>query len=94
MNYNLIAQAILFCSSIGLGQLIFRKMPILSNLPETIGTEDGELFLEKIKKEIKEKNPLKEIQYEDLLGNALKNIRILFFNYFCYWRTYVFSRNY
>ena len=78
MNYNLIAQIVLFCSSIGLGQMIFRKIPILSGLSETIETEDRELFLEKIKKGIKEKNPLKGIQYEDLLREALKNVRILF----------------
>ena len=78
MNCNLIAQVILFCSSIGLGQMIFRKIPVLSGLPETVEVRDEEKLLSKIKKEIEEKNPLKEVQYEDLLGRALKRVRILF----------------
>ena len=78
MNYNLIAQAILFCSSIGLGQMIFRKMPIMSSLPEIAETKEKEKLFVKLQREIKEKNPLKEVQYEDLLRGALKKIRILF----------------
>ena len=78
MNCNLIAQVILFCSSIGLGQMIFSKMPILSGLPETIEVNDGEKLLEKVKNQIKETNPLKEVKYEHLLGQVLKKVRILF----------------
>jgi len=78
MNYNLIAQVILFCSSIGLGQMIFRKMSILSGLPETAEIKKDEKLFIRLQKEIKEKNPLKEIQYEDLLRKALKKVRILF----------------
>lgn len=78
MNYNLIAQVILFCSSIGLIQIIFRKMSVLSSLPEDIKTEVREGFFTKVKKELKEKNPLEKAKYEDLLGKVLKNIRIVF----------------
>ena len=78
MNYNFIAQVILFCSSVGLGQMILRKMSILSGLFEIVQTKKEEKLLTKLKKEIREKNPLKEVQYEDLLGKALKRIRVLF----------------
>jgi len=78
MNYNLVAQVILFCSSVGLGQMIYRKIPILSSLSETIETKEGDKILTKLKKGIKEKNPLNEIQYEDLLETVLKKVRILF----------------
>ena len=78
MNYNLIAQSILFCSSVGLGQMIFRKMSILYSLPETIEIKEEEKLFTKLQKKIKERNPLKEVQYEDLLRGALKKIRILF----------------
>ena len=78
MNYNLIAQVILFCSSIGLAQMIFRKMPVLSGLSEVIDIKEEDKLFTKLKKEIKEKNPLKEVQYEDLLRGVLKKVRILF----------------
>ena len=78
MNYNLIAQVILFCSSIGLVQMIFRKMPVLSGLSEVIDIKEEDKLFTKLKKEIKEKNPLKEVQYEDLLRGVLKKVRILF----------------
>ena len=78
MNYNLIAQVILFCSTVGLGQMIFRKMPILSGLSEAIETKEEEKLLVKLGKEVKEKNPLKDVQYEDLLQGILRRVRILF----------------
>jgi len=78
MNCNLIAQVILFCSSIGLGQMIFRKMSILSGLSEVVEIKEEEKLFTKLKREIKEKNPLRDVQYEDLLGKVLKKIRILF----------------
>ena len=78
MNYNLVAQVVLFCSSIGLGQMIFRKMPVLSGLPDSIEEKEEQKILTKLKKGIKEKNPLKDVQYEDLLGTVLKKVRILF----------------
>ena len=52
MNYNLIAQVILFCSTVALGQMIFRKMPILSSLSEVAETKEEEKLLTKIKGEI------------------------------------------
>ena len=78
MNYNLIAQVILFCSTVALGQMIFRKMPILSGLSEVVETKEEEKLLTKLKEEIKEKNPLKDVQYEDLLESVLKKVRIFF----------------
>jgi len=58
--------------------MIFVKMPVLSGLPETIEVKDGEKLIEKVKKQIKETNPLKEVKYEHLLGQVLKRVRILF----------------
>ena len=78
MNYNLIAQVILFCSTVALGQMILRKIPILSSLSEVAETKEEEKLLTKLKDEIKEKNPLKDVQYEDLLQGVLKKIRFLF----------------
>ena len=78
MNYNLVAQVVLFCSSIGLGQMIYRKMPILAGLSEAAETREEDKLLTKLKKGIKQKNPLKDVQYEDLLETVLKKVRILF----------------
>ena len=78
MNYNLIAQVILFCSTAGLAQMIFRKMPILSGLSEAVEIKEEEKLLVKLGKEVKEKNPLKDVQYEDLLQGVLRRVRILF----------------
>ena len=78
MNYNLVAQIILFCSSVGLVQMIFSKIPVLSDLPEVSEIENKSKIFSKLKKDIEEKNPLKDVQYEDLLENVLKKIRFLF----------------
>lgn len=52
-------------------------MSILSGLPEVIEIKEEELFT-KLKRKIKEKHPLKDVQYEDLLEKVLKKVRILF----------------
>ena len=79
MNYNLIAQLVLLGSTIGLGQIIFSKISVLSSLPNKINIEiDKKEVLVKIKDGIKETNPLKHVKYEDFLWQFLKKIRILF----------------
>jgi len=55
MNYNLVAQIILFCSSVGLAQMIYRKMPILSGLSEAMEVKEEDKILSKLKEGIKEK---------------------------------------
>ena len=78
MNYNLISQVTLLLSSIGLGFMVFNKIPVLSELSEAKEIKDKEALVSKIKKEIKIKNPLENIRYEDFLGRILKKVRMLF----------------
>ncbi len=58
----------------GMGAMIFRKIPILVELPEV--AEKGEPISSKLKKKIKEWNPFKNFSYERLLQKLLSKIRI------------------
>ncbi|MDI6603314.1 MAG: hypothetical protein QME57_04410 [Patescibacteria group bacterium] len=73
---ELIATIILICSLLGMGVIIFRKIPVLVNLSEVL-PEKGEPFSSKLKKKIKEFNPLKNFSYEVFLQKLIFRIRIL-----------------
>jgi len=73
---ELIATIILICSLLGMGAIIFRKIPVLVELPEVL-LEKGEPFSLKLKKKIKEFNPFKKFSYELFLQKLISRIRTL-----------------
>lgn len=76
MNYEIATLVILFSSSIGLGSVVFRKLPALSALPEPlVSQKEGLAF--RLKRIIKRLNPLKGFSYELFLQKILTKIRIL-----------------
>ena len=72
---ELIAVIILVCSLIGMGVIIFRKIPVLLTLPEI--SLQRESFISKIKEKLKKLNPFKNFSYEVFLQKILTKIRIL-----------------
>ncbi len=76
MNYELAAQIILIFSLLGIGEILFRKIPVLAELPEITPREEERLF-EKAKKKIKDFNPFKSLSSEIFLQKLLSRIRIL-----------------
>jgi hypothetical protein len=77
MNYEIAAQIILVCSLIGIGVIIFRKIPVLVKLPEVLPQkEESKLFL-RLKEKIKILNPLKSFSYEIFLQKILSKVKIL-----------------
>ncbi|PIV64895.1 MAG: hypothetical protein COS09_02445 [Candidatus Nealsonbacteria bacterium CG01_land_8_20_14_3_00_12] len=77
MSYEIIALIIFFGSLIGIGVIVFRKIPVLVELPEILPQkEERKLFL-KLKEKIKILNPLKSFSYEIFLQQILSKIRIL-----------------
>lgn len=77
MNSELIAGIILFCSLLGMGAIILRKIPVLVELPEVIKKPSGEPFWPKLKRKIKNTSGLKSFSYEIFLQKLLSRIRIL-----------------
>jgi len=73
---ELIATVILIFSLLGIVIIIFRKIPVLLTLPE-ITVSQEEKLIPKLKRKIKELNPLKNFSYEIFLQKALTKIRIL-----------------
>ncbi|UZE92893.1 MAG: hypothetical protein ACKKMV_03730 [Candidatus Nealsonbacteria bacterium] len=75
MSYKTIFEIILFGSSIGLGIIIVRKIPVLSTLPETAVKKESltPILIEKIRK----LNPFKNFSYEKSLQEILTKVRIL-----------------
>ena len=73
---ELIAIIILLCSVVGMGVIVWRKMPVLVELPEVL-PEKGEPVSSKLKRKIKEFNPFKKFSYEIFLQKLLSKIRIL-----------------
>jgi hypothetical protein len=55
--------------------MILSKMSVLSNLPVAQAEED---FSKKLKRKLVDENPLREIDYGDLLRRFLQKIRIFF----------------
>jgi len=73
MNSETIILAILLFSFLGLIILIFRKIPILVNLPAVA----GEGFISKIKSRIKESPGFKNFSFEIFLQKIISQIRVL-----------------
>ncbi len=71
-----IAIIILISSLVGMGIILFRKIPLLVELPEVLPPK-GESVSSKLRKKIKEFNPLKNFSYEVFLQKILSKIRIL-----------------
>lgn len=76
MSSEIIAVTILFGSLLGIGVIIYRKIPILVGLPENLPRE-GEPIVLKLKKKIKELHPFKNFSYEIFLQKMISKIRIL-----------------
>jgi len=75
MSFELIAKIIFAGSILGLAGIILRKIPVLITFPE-ITLEEESLSL-RLKRKIKEINPLKNFSYEIFLQKTLTKIRIL-----------------
>lgn len=84
MKSELILQIILFTSFVGLGVIIFKKIPILRVLPEknfSGFSEKKQAIALKFKQGIKRLNLLKDLSYEMILEKVLaktKNISVKF----------------
>ncbi len=77
MNFETIAVLILFGSLLGVGIIVFRKIPILVTLPKTSKKSSaGSLFL-KFKKTIQNISFLRSFSFEVFLQKILSKIRIL-----------------
>jgi len=76
MNYEFFFGVILFISLIGMGTIIWLKIPLLVGLPE-VSSEKGESFGLKLKKKIKEFNPVRNFSYELFLKKLIFRMRIL-----------------
>ena len=73
---ELIAIVILLSSVVGMGVIIWWKIPLLVELPEVL-PKKGEPFSSKLKKKIKKFNPFKKFSYELFLQKLISKIRIL-----------------
>lgn len=74
---ELFAAIILFFSFIGLGTIVFRKIPVLAELPEIPRGFDFQIKLLRIKEKIKKSKYFKTSSFEILLQKVLSKIRIL-----------------
>lgn len=66
---------ILITSILGIGIILFRKIPILAELPEI--PEEKISIISKLKEKIKILNPFRNFSYEIFLQKILSKIRIL-----------------
>lgn len=73
----LIAQFVLLISLIGIGTILFRKIPVLTELPETFGKPEIENFIFKLKRKIKNTSTLTSFSFEVFLQKILSRIKIL-----------------
>jgi len=77
MNSEAIATTILFCSLIGIGVVVFRKIPMISKLPEVPAEFNLKKILLKIREKIKIFNPFRYFLDKIFLQKILSKIRIL-----------------
>lgn len=73
---ELIAIIVLLISLISMAVIVWRKIPVLVELPEVL-IKKGEPFSSRLKKKIREFNPLKKFSYELFLQKLISKIRIL-----------------
>ena len=74
---ELFATIILFGSLLGMGTILFRKISLLSELPEAPARLNLKRTLLKLKEKIKILNPFKDFSSEVFLQKILSKIRIL-----------------
>jgi len=74
---EIFATIILFGSLLGMGTILFRKIPLLSELPEVPVRFNLKRTLLKLKEKIKILNPFKDFSSEVFLQKILSKIRIL-----------------
>ena len=77
---ELIAIIILLCSVVGIGVIIFRKIPVLVELPEVSPRKKRQKvpgFFQKGIEKIKKIGPFKSFSFEIFLQKLLSKIRIL-----------------
>lgn len=72
---ELIAIIILISSFSGMVFIVFRKIPILLTLPETLPKHESLIF--KLKNKLKRLNPFKNFSFEIFLQKIISRIRIL-----------------
>lgn len=80
MEYELIAKIIFFGSLIGIGVIIFRKAPVLVELPDQkpLTTPTAAVsWYKNLAEKVKILNPFKSFSYEVFLQKILSKIRIL-----------------
>jgi len=75
MNYKIIAEVILVSSSIGLGGIIFKKIPALSVLSEKELKE--EVQKSKLMERLRKVKIFRNFSYEKFLQKLLTKVRIL-----------------
>lgn len=73
----LIAQFVLLISLVGIGMILFRKIPVLIELSETFGKPETENFILKLKRKIKNTSALTSFSFEVFLQKILSRIKIL-----------------
>lgn len=73
----LIAQFVLLISFVGIGMILFRKIPVLIELSETFGKPEAENFILKLKRKIKNTSALTSFSFEVFLQKILSRIKIL-----------------
>jgi hypothetical protein len=71
--FEIFAFFTLIFSFLGMSAIVWRKIPLLSNLPE----EKKENFFQILKRKLVEKNPLREFSFEIFLQKVIFPIRIL-----------------
>ena len=80
MSYELIATIILFGSLLGMVVILFRKIPVLVELPEVSPRKKRQKapgFFQKGIEKIKKSGPFKSFSYEIFLQKILSKVRIL-----------------
>ena len=77
MNYEIAAIIIFFGSLIGMGVILYRKIPTLRELPEVVEEPLVKDFWLKLKEKIKNIPGLKSFSLEMFLQKILSKIRVL-----------------
>lgn len=73
---ELIATIVLIISIIGMGAIVWRKIPVLVKLPEALPQKEEPISL-KLKTKARALNPFKNFSYEIFLQKIISKIRIL-----------------
>lgn len=77
MSFSIIGLIILILSFLGVGFIIFRKIPVLVQAPEIQSEEPAENLIPNLLKKIKELRIFKNFSAETFLQKFLARIRIL-----------------